>query len=148
VSLDEIYDVVADVFSPCALGAVVNENTIPRFKFKVVAGAANNQLANDAAGNELAKRGILYAPDYAVNAGGLMNVSIEFEGYNEQRAYRMTRTIYYNLMRIFEIARRDNIPTWQASDRMAEERIAIIGKIKMPHMGKPHRFPGRERNAA
>jgi leucine dehydrogenase len=148
VSLDEIYDVDADVFSPCALGAVVNENTIPRFKFKVVAGAANNQLANDAAGNELAKRGILYAPDYAVNAGGLMNVSIEFEGYNEQRAYRMTRTIYYNLMRIFEIARRDNIPTWQASDRMAEERIAIIGKIKMPHMGKPHRFPGRERNAA
>jgi leucine dehydrogenase len=146
VSLDEIYDVDADVFSPCALGAVVNENTIPRFKFKVVAGAANNQLANDAAGNELAKRGILYAPDYAVNAGGLMNVSIEFEGYNEQRAYRMTRTIYYNLMRIFEIARRDNIPTWQASDRMAEERIAIIGKIKMPHMGKPHRFPGRERN--
>jgi leucine dehydrogenase len=148
VSLDEIYDVDADVFSPCALGAVVNENTIPRFKFKVVAGAANNQLANDAAGNELANRGILYAPDYAVNAGGLMNVSIEFEGYNEQRAYRMTRTIYYNLMRIFEIARRDNIPTWQASDRMAEERIAIIGKIKMPHMGKPHRFPGRERNAA
>ncbi|NRB70402.1 MAG: Glu/Leu/Phe/Val dehydrogenase [Xanthomonadales bacterium] len=148
VGLDDIYDVDADVFSPCALGAVVNEQTIPRFRFKAVAGAANNQLANDEAGDELQARGILYAPDYAVNAGGLMNVSIEFEGYNEQRAYRMTRAIYYNLKRIFEIADRDGIPTYQASDRMAEERINILGKIKMPHMGKPHRFPGRERNAA
>ncbi len=147
VGLDEIYDVDADVFSPCALGAVVNENTLDRFKFKVVAGAANNQLANNEAGDELEKRGILYAPDYAVNAGGLMNVSIEFEGYSEERAFRMTRTIYYNLKRIFEIAERDGIPTYQASDRMAEERIAILGKIKMPHMGKPHRFPGRERNS-
>jgi len=148
VGLDEIYDVDADVFCPCALGAVVNENTIPRFKFKVVAGAANNQLANDEAGDELERRGILYAPDYAVNAGGLMNVSIEFEGYSEQRAYRMTRAIYYNLKRIFEIAERDGIPTYKASDRMAEERITILGKIKMPHMGKPHRFPGRERQHA
>jgi len=147
VALDEIYDVEADVFSPCALGAVVNEQTIPRFKFKIVAGAANNQLATDECGDELTRRGILYAPDYAVNAGGLMNVSIEFEGYNKERAYRMTRTIYYNLMRIFEIAQRDNISTWEASDRMAEERMEILGKIKMPFMGKPHRFPGRERNS-
>jgi leucine dehydrogenase len=147
VGLDEIYDVDADVFSPCALGAVVNENTIPRFKFKVVAGAANNQLATNECGDELEAKGILYAPDYAVNAGGLMNVSIEFEGYNEQRAYRMTRAIYYNLKQIFKIAKRDGIGTWQASDRMAEERIQILGKIKMPHMGRPHRFPGRERNS-
>jgi leucine dehydrogenase len=143
VGLDDIYDVEADVFSPCALGSVVNETTIPRFKFKVVAGAANNQLADDEAGDELERRGIVYAPDYAVNAGGLMNVSIELEGYNEQRAYRMTRTIYYNIKRIFEIAERDGIPSYRASDRMAEERIAILGKIKMPYMGKPHRFPGR-----
>lgn len=147
VPLDDIYDVEADVFSPCALGAVINENTLPRFKFKVVAGAANNQLANDEAGNDLAARGILYAPDYAVNAGGLMNVSIEFEGYSEERAYRMSRTIYYNVGRIFKIADRDGIPSWQASDRMAEERIEILGKLKMPYMGKPHRFPGRERNS-
>ena len=147
VGLDDIYDVDADVFSPCALGAVINENTLPRLKFKIVAGAANNQLANDEAGDELAKRGILYAPDYAVNAGGLMNVSIEFEGYSKERAYRMTRMIYYNVGRIFKIADRDGIPSYQASDRMAEERIEILGKIKMPHMGKPHRFPGRERNS-
>ena len=146
VGLDEIYDVEADVFSPCALGAVINEKTLPRLKFKVVAGAANNQLATEECGDELEKRDILYAPDYAVNAGGLMNVSIEFEGYSEERAYRMSRTIYYNVGRIFKIAERDGIPTWQASDRMAEERIEILGKIKMPYMGKPHRFPGRERN--
>ncbi len=148
VGLDDIYDCDVDVFSPCALGAVINENTIPRLKCKIIAGAANNQLANDEAGIEVQERGILYAPDYAVNAGGLMNVSIEFEGYSKERALRMTRTIYYNLKRIFEIAERDGIPTYRASNRMAEERIAILGKIKMPHMGKPHRFPGRERLAA
>ena len=146
VGLDEIYDVEADVFSPCALGAVVNEKTIPRFNFKVVAGAANNQLATEESGDELAARGILYAPDYAVNAGGLMNVSIEFEGWNRERALRMSRTIYYNLSKIFTIAERDKIPSYKAADRMAEERIEMIGKLKLPHMGKPHRFPGRERN--
>jgi leucine dehydrogenase len=148
VALNDIYDVEADVFSPCALGAVINETTLPRLKFKVVCGAANNQLANDDAGDDLQARGILYAPDYAVNAGGLMNVSIEFAGYSEERAFRMSRTIYYNVGRIFQIADRDGIPSWKAADRMAEERIEILGKLKMPHMGKPHRFPGRERNSA
>ena len=145
VGLDDIYDVDADVFAPTALGAIVNEQTIPRFKFKVVCGAANNQLATDECGDELAKRGILYAPDYAVNAGGLMNVSIEFEGYNRERAKRMMRTIYYNVSKIFQIADRDGIPTWKAADRMAEERVATIGKLKLPFMGRAHRFPGRER---
>ncbi len=145
VGLDEIYDVDADVFCPTALGAIVNEQTIPRFKFKIVCGAANNQLATDECGNELANRGILYAPDYAVNAGGLMNVSIEFEGYNRERAKRMMRTIYYNVSKIFQIADRDGIPTWKAADRMAEERVATIGKLKLPFMGRAHRFPGRER---
>ena len=81
------------------------------------------------------------------NAGGLMNVSIEFECWNKERALRMTRTIYYNLMKIFNIAERDNIPSYKAADRMAEERIEIIGKLKLPHMGQPHRFPGRIRNS-
>jgi leucine dehydrogenase len=147
VGLDEIYDVDADVYAPCALGATVNEETIPRFKFKVIAGAANNQLATENDGDELAARGIIYAPDYAVNAGGLMNVSIEFEGWNKERALRMTRTIYYNVMKIFSIAERDNIPSYKAANRMAEERIEIIGKLKLPHMGQPHRFPGRIRNS-
>ena len=145
VGLDDIYEVDADVFCPTALGAVVNEQTIPRFKFKIVCGAANNQLATNESGDELEARGIIYAPDYAVNAGGLMNVSIEFEGYNRERAKRMMRTIYYNVSKIFQIAERDNIPSWKAADRMAEERVTTIGKLKLPFMGRAHRFPGRER---
>ena len=81
------------------------------------------------------KRGILYAPDYAVNAGGVMNVSLEIDGYNRERAMRMMRTIYHNLTRIFEIADRDGIPTYQAADRIAEARLAAIGKLKLP-MGR------------
>ena len=146
VGIDEIYDVDADVYSPCALGGTVNEQTLPRLKCKVICGAANNQLANDAIGDEVEKRGILYAPDYAVNAGGVMNVSLEIDGYNRERAMRMMRTIYYNVGRIFEIAKRDGIPTYKAADRMAEERIATIGRIKLPHMGNgAPRFQGRMR---
>lgn len=146
VALDEIYDVPADIYSPCALGGTVNEKTLPRLQCKVICGAANNQLATDAIGDEVEKRGILYAPDYAVNAGGLMNVSLEIDGYNRERAMRMMRTIYYNLGKIFQIAKRDGIPTYRAADRMAEERISAIGKIKLPHMGNQQtRFLGRMR---
>lgn len=144
VKPEEIYDVDAEVYSPTALGGTVNENTLPRLKCKVICGAANNQLATDEIGDELDRRGILYAPDYAVNAGGLMNVSLEIDGYNRERAMRMMRTIYYNLVRIFEIAKRDGIPTYKAADRMAEERISAIGKLKLPHMGNhAPRFLGR-----
>ena len=137
VGLDEIYDVDADVYRPCALGGTVNEQTLPRLKCKVICGAANNQLANDEIGDELTRRGIFYAPDYAVNAGGVMNISLEIDGYNRERAMRMMRTIYHNVSRIFEIAKRDNIPTYRAADRMAEERITTIGKLRLPHLGVP-----------
>ncbi|MEO8012020.1 MAG: Glu/Leu/Phe/Val dehydrogenase dimerization domain-containing protein, partial [Dokdonella sp.] len=126
VGLDEIYDVEADVYSPCALGGTINEQTLPRLKCKVICGAANNQLANNAIGDELTRLGMFYAPDYAVNAGGVMNISLEIDGYNRERAMRMMRTIYLNVSRIFEIAKRDNIPTYLAADRLAEERIATI----------------------
>jgi len=145
VGLDEIYDVPADIYSPTALGGTLNENTIDRIKAKVICGAANNQLANEAIGDELHRRGVLYAPDYAVNAGGLMNVSLEIDGYNRERAMRMMRTIYYNLGRIFEISKREGIPTFRAADRMAEERIASIGKLKLPHLGSARpQFMGRK----
>ena len=143
VAPDEIYDVDADVYSPCALGATINEDTLPRLKAKIICGSANNQLANDAIGDEVGKRGILYAPDYAVNAGGVMNVSLEIEGYNRERAMRMMRTIYHNLTRIYEIAERDGIPTYKAADRMAEERIELIGKLKLPLGRAAPRFQGR-----
>lgn len=147
VSSDQIYDVDADVYSPCALGGTVNEATLSRLKCKVICGAANNQLATDAIGDEVMRKGILYAPDYAVNAGGLMNVSLEIDGYNRERAMRMLRTIYFNLGRIFEISKRDNIPTYKAADRMAEERITTIGKLRLPHLGQvAPRFQGRRGN--
>ncbi|WP_024890447.1 Glu/Leu/Phe/Val dehydrogenase dimerization domain-containing protein [Luteimonas huabeiensis] len=147
VGLDEIYDVDADVYSPCALGGTVNEDTLPRLKAKIICGAANNQLATNEIGDEVEKRGILYAPDYAVNAGGVMNVSLEIDGYNRERAMRMMRTIYHNLTRIFEIAERDGIPTYRAADRLAEERIEIIGKLKLPLGRARPRFQGRVRGA-
>ncbi len=145
VGLDEIYDVAADVYSPCALGGTVNEQTLPRFKFKVICGSANNQLSTDAIGDEVVKRGILYAPDYAVNAGGVMNVALELDGYNRERAMRMMRTIYHNLTRIYEISDRDGIPTYRAADRLAEERISVIGKLKLPMGRNQPRFQGRVR---
>ncbi len=148
VGLDEIYDVDADVYSPCALGGTVNEKTLPRLKSKIICGAANNQLANNAIGDEVEKRGILYAPDYAVNAGGVMNVSLEIDGYNRERAMRMMRTIYHNLTRIFEIAERDGIPTYRAADRLAEERIEVIGKLKLPLGRAQPRFQGRIRGGS
>jgi leucine dehydrogenase len=144
VALDDIYDVDANVYSPCALGGTVNESTLERLKCQVICGAANNQLASNEIGDELQRRGVLYAPDYAVNAGGLMNVSLEIDGYNRERAMRMLRTINLNLTRIFEISKRDNIPTYKAADRMAEERISAIGKLRLPHLGKDApRFQGR-----
>jgi leucine dehydrogenase len=144
VALDDIYDVDADVYSPTALGGTVNDATLDRLKCKIICGAANNQLASNEIGDEVQRRGILYAPDYAVNAGGLMNVSLEIDGYNRERAMRMLRTIYFNLGRIFGISARDGIPTYKAADRMAEERISAIGKLRLPHLGQhAPRFHGR-----
>ncbi len=145
VGLEDIYDVDADVYSPCALGGTVNEQTLPRLKAKIICGAANNQLATNAIGDEVQQRGILYAPDYAVNAGGVMNVSLEIDGYNRERAMRMMRTIYHNLTRIYEISDRDGIPTYKAADRLAEERILAIGKLKLPLGRAAPRFQGRIR---
>ncbi|GBC76747.1 Leucine dehydrogenase [bacterium HR08] len=140
-SPEEIYDVDADIFAPCALGAVLNDHTIPRMRFKIIAGAANNQLEEDRHGVELHRRGILYAPDYVINAGGLINVYVELEGYDRERALRMTRGIYYNLRRVFDISRRENIPTFQAADRLVEERIAMVRRLKSMYTGQAvHRF--------
>lgn len=133
VSMAQIYDVDADVFSPCALSAVINEDTLPRLRCRIVAGGANSQLESEELGTELEGRGILYAPDYAINAGGLINSAAELEGYNEERATRRVARIHDVIARILELAKRSNIPTWQAARRLAEERIAAIGRIKLPY---------------
>lgn len=136
VGVDEIFDVPSDVFAPCALGAILNDGTIPRLRCQIVAGGANNQLADQAQhGSAIEARGILYAPDFVINAGGLMNVYSELDerGYDRERAMRMTRGIYLNMMRVFEIAKEQRIPTHQAADRVAEERIAKIRALRPKH---------------
>jgi leucine dehydrogenase len=135
VSGEEIYDVKMDIFAPCALGSAVSDDTIDRIKAKIVCGAANNQLDRDALGTELTERGILYAPDYVVNAGGLINVSVELEGYARERALRLTRNIYYNTLKLLKLARKEGIPANQAADRLAEERIRGIGRVRNTFSG-------------
>jgi leucine dehydrogenase len=133
---DEILFTECDVLSPNALGAVINDNTIGKLKCQIVAGGANNQLLEPRHGDELKQRGILYAPDYVVNAGGLMNVFVELEGYSPDRAFDKTKKVYDNVLKVFEIAKRDNIGTHTAADRSAEERIRTIGHLKQRHPGK------------
>ncbi|MGH8175320.1 MAG: Glu/Leu/Phe/Val dehydrogenase dimerization domain-containing protein [Steroidobacter sp.] len=133
VPMSQIYDVDATVFSPCAFSAVINEDTLPRLRCEIVAGGANNQLESQDLGTELDRRGILYAPDYAINAGGLINSAAELEGYNEERATRRVARIHDVIARILQLAERSKLPTWQAARRLAEERLAAIGRIKLPY---------------
>ena len=123
VSPDEIYSVECDVFAPCAKGAVINEHTIDQLRCKVVAGAANNQLADSSFGDRLMEKGILYVPDYVINAGGGINVYEEIHGYNLENAMGKAAAIYDNVQQVIKIAKRGNISTSRAADRMAEERI-------------------------
>lgn len=123
----DIFAVQADVFAPCALGAIINEETIPQLKVKVIAGGANNQLRNDKIhGKQLSERGILYAPDYVINAGGLINVYSELQGYDQNSALSQARGIYDTLLRIFKEADDHRILTHEASDRLAEKRISAL----------------------
>lgn len=133
---DEIVTAECDVLSPCALGAVINDQTITKLKCKVVAGGANNQLAESRHGEALRELGILYAPDYVANAGGLMNVFVELEGYSSERAFDKTKQVYDSLMQIFKIAKEQNIATNLAADRLAEHRLRMIGGIRQHHMGR------------
>ena len=138
VAPDEIYDAKMDVFAPCALGSIVNDDTIDRLKCQVIAGAANNVLADyDKHGKILMDKGILYAPDYAINAGGVINVYGEFEGYNEKRSYDRVNHIYDILQEIWKRSEEEKIPAMDAADILAEERIQKIGRLKqMRRSGK------------
>ena len=123
VDPEDIYREECDVFAPCALGGIINDVTIPQFKAKVIAGAANNQLKEDKHGDLLESKGMIYAPDYVINAGGVINVADELNGYNKERALKKVEGIYQNIEKVLSIAKRDQIPTYKAADRMAEERI-------------------------
>ncbi|CAE79876.1 Glu/Leu/Phe/Val dehydrogenase [Bdellovibrio bacteriovorus] len=139
VSSDDILFTECDILAPCALGAIVNDQTITKLKTKVIAGGANNVLAEARHGDQLKELGILYAPDYVINAGGLMNVFVELEGYSPERAFEKTKRVYDNILKVYEIAKRDGIGTHTAADRLAEERINTIGRLKQRHPGKSSR---------
>ncbi|HEY5971209.1 MAG TPA: Glu/Leu/Phe/Val dehydrogenase dimerization domain-containing protein [Pseudoxanthomonas sp.] len=144
VKPDEIYDLPVDVFSPCALEYAINAETLPRIKAKIICGTANNQMSH-VTGVEAAKRGILYAPDYVVNAGGVMNVSLEIDGYNRERAMRLMRNIYHTLGKVFDLSESEGIAPQYAADRIAEARINSIGKLKLPLGRTAPRFMGHLR---
>lgn len=139
VSSDDILFTECDILAPCALGAIVNDQSITKFRTKVIAGGANNVLAEARHGDQLKELGILYAPDYVINAGGLMNVFVELEGYSPERAFEKTKRVYDNILKVYEIAKRDGIGTHTAADRLAEERIHTIGRLKQRHPGKSSR---------
>ena len=132
VKPDEIYGVKADVFAPCALGAIINDKTIPQLKVEIVAGAANNQLLEVKHGVALEKKGILYAPDYVANAGGVINVYSEIAGWTSARAFRKADEIYDTVLKVFSIAKADKVPSYQAADRLAEQRIRAVGSMMRP----------------
>jgi leucine dehydrogenase len=124
VNDDEIFSVDADIFSPCALGGIINDKTIPMLKVEIVAGGANNQLLEERHGDELQRRGILYAPDYVANAGGVINVYGEVAGWDAQKALDKADDIYDTILKVFDIAEAKKIPTYEAADRLAELRLA------------------------
>lgn len=129
VKPDEIYGVKADIFAPCALGAIINDTTIPQLKVEVVAGGANNQLAEPRHGDVLEEKGLLYAPDYVANAGGVINVYSELAGWDSSRSLRKADEIYDTVLGVFEIAKKDGLPTYQAADRLAELRLKAVGSL-------------------
>jgi leucine dehydrogenase len=139
VSADEILFTECDILAPCALGAVINDQTVTKLRAKIIAGGANNVLAEARHGDQLKELGILYAPDYVINAGGLMNVFVELEGYSHDRAFEKTKRVYDNILRVYDISKKENIGTHTAADRLAEERIKIIGRLKQRHPGKSSR---------
>ena len=125
ISADDVYSTECEIFAPCALGAVLNARTIAQLKCKVVAGCANNQLEVEQDGYELVKRGITYAPDYAINAGGLINVAAELDGYNKELVLSKVGQIYATMENIFKIAHEDGIPPHVAADRLAQQRLSL-----------------------
>jgi leucine dehydrogenase len=128
---DKIHALECDIFAPCAMGGIIRDDTIPELKCRVVAGSANNQLERPEHGEALAELGILYAPDYVINAGGLINVADELQGYNQERAMARVESIYRTLREIFHMARDRHISTAAAADAFASERIGKIGRVRL-----------------
>lgn len=134
----DILSVSCDIYSPCALGATLNDETLPLLKAKVIAGSANNQLKEPRHGDALHDMGIVYAPDYVINAGGVINVADELNGYNQERAYKQIAKIYGSITRVLEISQTSGIPAYAAADRLAEERISLLRASRSTFLRNEH----------
>jgi leucine dehydrogenase len=139
---DKIHAEECDIFAPCALGSVIRDDTVPSLRCRVVAGSANNQLESPEHGEALREAGILYAPDYVINSGGLINVADELRGYDRERAMAGVRGIYRTLRRIFALAKEKDISTAQAADIFAEERMHRVSRLRL------YWVPGRSQYGA
>ena len=134
VGQDKIYDVDMDIFAPCALGAVINDDTLPRLKCSIIAGAANNQLKDEKKHGELCiKKGIAYAPDFLINAGGLINVYSELSGYNKEVVLASAQKVYDTTLEIFNKAATENTTTQEAAMKIAMDRITNVGRLKLTY---------------
>lgn len=129
---DEIFSAKADIFAPCALGGIINDETLPRLKVEVIAGGANNQLLEPRHGDKLEEMGMQYAPDYVANAGGVINVFSEVAGWDSERSLRKADEIYDTILSVFEIAKAEGIPSYLAADRLAERRLRSVKKKWQP----------------
>jgi leucine dehydrogenase len=133
VGLDEIYDLDVDIYAPCALGATVNDDTLSRLKCAIIAGAANNQLKDEEIhGKAVMQKDILYAPDFALNAGGVINCYSEVKGLSSSWAMNKAEEIYATIENIITRSQKESTPAFRIANKMAEERIESIGKVKLP----------------
>ena len=131
VSNSAIFDLDVDVYAPCAMGATINDTTINKLKCAIIAGSANNQLDDEQVhGKMLLEKGILYAPDYVINSGGMINCYSEIAGFNKKRTMQLTENIYDAVRNVLKLSKKENISTIEAANQIAEKRIADIKKIK------------------
>jgi len=143
INPDEVFDTDCDIFAPAALGGIINDQTIGKLKCEIIAGPANNQLGDEEKhSQELAERGILYAPDYVINAGGLINVASELEGYSQPRALKQAENIYDTLKKILLRSQELGITTNEAANHIVEERLSAIGATKRIYASQS-KFSGR-----
>ena len=131
VNPDDIYDMECDIFAPCALGGVINAETIDRLRCRIVAGGANNQLSTPEDGEELHRRGIVYAPDFLINAGGIINAAAEIgQPYNPDRSRQQTERIYEQMAAVLTTSSKKEISTARAADLLAEKRLASVRGVR------------------
>ncbi len=127
---DKIHAEECDIFAPCALGGIIRDDTLPSLRCRVIGGSANNQLESAEHGEALQEMGILYAPDYVINAGGLINVADELRGYDRERAMAKVEGIYRTMREVFQVSREQGISTAEAADHVAKARIERVGRLR------------------